>query len=125
MNDISNAVHGPKVKLFADDTNMFVKADNLHLLNTKCNRYLVELNAWFLANRLSLNIEKTVYIILFQPMFRKWRANFLELTINGSKINQSTASKFLCLIIDEKWNWLEHIDYVYKKLMKFIGFFIN
>jgi len=65
MNDISNAVQGPKIKLFADDTNMFVKADNLNLLTTECNRYLAELNAWFLANRLSLNIEKTVYMYYF------------------------------------------------------------
>jgi hypothetical protein len=122
MNDICNAVHGPKVKLFADDTNMFVKADNLNSLNIECNHYLAELNAWFLDNRLSLNIEKTVYL-LFQPNFRKWRTNSLDLTIDGLKINQAISSKYLGIIIDERLNWLEHIDYVYKKLIKFIGIF--
>jgi hypothetical protein len=118
----SNAVRGPKIKLFADDTNMFVKADNLNLLNTECNYYLAELNVWFLSNRLSLNIEKTGYI-LFQPKFRKWRTNSIDLAINGLRINQLTASKYLGIIIDARLNWKEHIDYVYKKLIKFIGIF--
>ena len=50
MNDIACAVQGPKIKLFADDTNMFVKAKDLNLLSIACNKFLAELNIWSLAN---------------------------------------------------------------------------
>lgn len=122
MNDISNAVKGLRIKLFADDTNMFVAANNLFSLRIKCNGYLADLNAWFLANRLSLNIEKTGYI-LFQPLFRKWKLKSIEITINGLKIKQLSSCKYLGIIIDERMKWLEHVDFVYKKLIKFIGIF--
>ena len=70
MNDIACAVQGPNIKLFADDTNMFVKVEDLNLLSIACNKFLAELNIWFLANKLSLNIDKTNYI-LYQPKFKK------------------------------------------------------
>ena len=63
---------------------MFVKAKDLNLLSIACNKFLAELNIWFLANKLSLNIDKTNYI-LFQPRFLKWRVNFIDLEISGVK----------------------------------------
>ena len=45
------------------------------------------------------------------------------LTINSNKFSRVTSCKYLGVIIDENLNWVEHIDYVYKKLVKFIGIF--
>ena len=44
MNDIACAVQGPQIELFADDTNMFVKAKDLNLLSIACNKFLAEIN---------------------------------------------------------------------------------
>jgi len=49
--------------MFADDTNIFIWGDNLEKLTQQINCELEEVNNWFSANLLYLNIEKTNYII--------------------------------------------------------------
>ena len=63
MNDIVNTVPGNNVKLFADDTNLCVSGTNSCLLNQTANEYIQLLNDWLLTNRLSLNLDKTCYMI--------------------------------------------------------------
>jgi len=55
-----------KLKLFADDTNLFVAASSLAAANSSANNSINCLNSWFVANKLSLNIEKTCYMV-FPP----------------------------------------------------------
>ena len=66
VNDMHCASSLMKVILFADDTNVFVSANNLQELEKTVNTELDMLNDWIEANRLSLNVEKTVYM-LFKP----------------------------------------------------------
>jgi len=63
MNDITNSVACSNIKLFADDTNMFVAAKSINELNVNCNIYLHDLNEWFLANKLSPNVSKTCFTL--------------------------------------------------------------
>jgi len=49
--------------MFAYDTNIFIRGDNLEKLTQQINCELKEVNNWFSANLLTLNIEKTNYII--------------------------------------------------------------
>ena len=53
-------------KLFADDTNLFIVADNLIDLSTKTNICLDNIYQWCLANKLTINLDKTNYTI-FSP----------------------------------------------------------
>jgi len=52
---------GAKVKLFADDTNLFLYDRNLRELYGKAS--LEQLHKWFTANKLSLSISKTYYSV--------------------------------------------------------------
>jgi len=69
VNDIAVAVPDNKLKLFADDTNLYIFSLALSDLETKCNFILKEMQTWFLANKLSLNIDQTCYTI-FSPQSR-------------------------------------------------------
>ena len=122
MNDISRAVSDAKIKLFADDTNMFTHDKDLTVLTRKCNKYLGEINSWFLANRLSLNVQKTCYM-LFKPRVKMKTRNTIDLFINGLKIDQSSSSTYLGITLDEDLKWTNHIDYVYRKIIRFTGIF--
>ena len=66
VNDIHNAVPEAKLKLFADDTNLFVFGKSFIETGTNTNLFLNNLNNWFLANKLSLNIEKTCYSVFLK-----------------------------------------------------------
>jgi hypothetical protein len=60
MNDIANVLGNSTVKLFADDTNIFISEGNLSETNAVAN-YKLELtnNGLVLIIHLSLNIDKT------------------------------------------------------------------
>ena len=48
---------------FADDTTVFLEGLTLNDLYDDVNFELVQLDAWLSANRLSLNIDKTIYLV--------------------------------------------------------------
>ena len=52
--------------LFADDTNIYYESNNLEKLEKKVNKELGKLQLWLNINRISLNINKTNYVI-FHP----------------------------------------------------------
>ena len=66
INDLLNSVPGGKIKLFADDINLFVSAKTTNELESKANSYLLNLYNWLKANKLHLNIGKTCYSV-FSP----------------------------------------------------------
>jgi len=63
INDIYNAITNAKVKLFADDTNLFLYDKNLDSLFCTANECFQCLHNWFVANKLSVNVAKTCYSI--------------------------------------------------------------
>jgi len=66
VNDISNSVPNASIKLFADDTNLFVHGITLDNVVMKVNASLRSLSNWFFANKLSLSVDKTSYIIFWK-----------------------------------------------------------
>ena len=94
INDIASVSKTLHLILFADDTNIFCASDDLTTLINSLNQQLTLINNWFLANKLSLNVSKTNFII-FCPWQRKYSLNNLTVLFNGSVINQVKYTKFL------------------------------
>ena len=63
VNDLSNSTKVLDPVLFADDTNLFCSDNNIRTLFETVNQELSQINDWFLANKLFLNVEKTKYVI--------------------------------------------------------------
>ena len=60
---------------------------------------MLKLSDWFKANKLSLKIQKSNYVI-FKPT--QWRDEFtLNIEMNGVKTKQVKEVNFLGLILDE------------------------
>ena len=76
----------------------------------------------FIANKLSLNIEKTCFTI-FSPQRKVDLNPPLNLVISNQRILQVESCKYLGVIIDAKLSWKPHIEYVYKKLVRYVGIF--
>ena len=64
VNDIQNVTHHYFPLLFADDSNLFVTGKDLEIIEKKANEDLCNIVDWLYANKLSLNIKKTHYIVL-------------------------------------------------------------
>ena len=63
VNDIGNSIPGIPIKLFADDTNLFIFRESIGFLKSDSEDKLELLNSWFVANKLSLSLDKTCYSI--------------------------------------------------------------
>ena len=59
MNDFTNCLQSSSNISFADDTNVFIVDNNLQALYEKGNSELENIDNWMVANKLSININKT------------------------------------------------------------------
>ena len=109
MNDITSTCKECKPILFADDTTLLYQHSDLDSLRQKINNELKLLSDWFACNKLSLNIEKTQYV-LFEKSKGTSAANSDDLMINGKKITYVKNVKFLGIHIDYKMKWDIHIS---------------
>ena len=84
INDICNSCNQMKFYLFAEDTNLLYADKNLKSLESTINDELCKLYDWLIANKLSLNIKKSNYVI-FRPRQKKVKYE-VNLKIFGREI---------------------------------------
>jgi hypothetical protein len=118
VNDIGSAVPNETVKLFADDTNLFVFGSGFSVVNQRANFCLNELCKWFTANKLSLNLTKTCYMVFSTKCDEN-----ITLLCGQRAIEKVDACRYLGVVIDDKLKWTSHIDQLYSKLVKFTSIF--
>ena len=81
--------------MFADDTNLFFKHENVNQLFANVNKELQKVSKWFKLNKISLNIKKTNFII-FRNKNKIIKTKSLNVTIYNIVIDH-TASNFWVL----------------------------
>ena len=122
VNDIANAVNGIEIRLFADDTALFIQGKEIQIIFNTMKNCMVKLTEWYSCNRLTLNLTKTCYSIYHGPK-KQVPKMYNRMTINGNIIHQENKVKYLGLMIDETLSWKDHIDYLIASLSKFYGIF--
>ena len=120
INDICNTSQLLKFVMFADDTNVFVSHKSIKHIEKILNSELQNLVTWFKANKVSLNIEKTNFI-LFQRKAEMFPTKNIDLYMDNFKINQIQYAKFLGVTVDSKLTWKNHIAEIESKISKNIG----
>ena len=113
-NDLPNCLTHSKAIIFADDTTIYSNSANLNTLSNHINVDLEALSDWFCANKLSLNIEQTNYVV-FRQSSRVIDDN-LEIKIGDSIIDRKNAVKFIGVYIETSLECHEHINYIKNKL---------
>ena len=122
VNDIHQACES-SILSFADDTTLYISDHNLISLFGKVNEEINKLYKWFCANKLSLNANKTKYIVI-RPKHRRCDLDNMNVLINDTPLNRigqncvDTSVKFLGICIDEHLTWKNHIQQVNCKISK-------
>ena len=119
INDMKDAVKYSILHHFADDTNLLCSNPCEKKLRKNVNQDLKSIFVWLCANRLSLNVEKTEFI-LFRPP-RKNTIGRFTLQLNQKTLFESTKVKYLGMILDKTLSWKHHIVELRKKLSRAIG----
>ena len=91
--------------MFADDTNLTANRDSSDEVITKLNVDLERVHQWLLANRLTLNKEKTEYMIIGSRQRLAKIENEQELKLGETNINRVKYTKTLGVIVDEQLTW--------------------
>ena len=119
INDFNRCSEILEFHLFADDSNLFYKHKNLVELQTNLNRELHNIHVWLCANKLSLNVDKSNFVIFHPP--QKKINNDIKLNINGKELKRHFCIKYLGVLIDSHLNWKNQVDYIVKKIKRTIG----
>ena len=85
---------------------------------------MTQLNTWFQNNKLSLNSEKSNFIV-----FRSKRRNMVdipeEIHFDNKSIRRSKTVKYLGITLDENLTWNEHVSDVCNKLKRYFKIFYH
>jgi hypothetical protein len=100
---------------FADDTNLIYSNTDIDELFIEVEYDLDNVLDWFRANKLSVNISKTCYMI-FRPRGKKENPIINKLTVDGTVLKAVECTKFLGIWINNKLNWTEQIYHIKSKL---------
>ena len=119
INDMKNSVKNSILHHFADDTNLLCSDVDEKSLRKKMNEDLRLIYIWLCANRLSLNVDKTEFVV-FRPPHKN---NFTRFTLklNRTVLHESPKIKYLGLILDRNLSWKHHIFELRKKLSRAVG----
>ena len=118
INDLPNATDF-LILLFADDTTFQVSGIELNQLFDFANTELKKSAVWFEANKLTLNVKKTKFMV-FSESTSKISNNYLK--IGETNIEQIGTNcnekyfKFVGHVLDDKLSWEGHIEHISKKL---------
>ena len=117
INDLPNAFKSLSCIIFAYDSSLYLIGKNPTQLIIKANVEMDYLLTWVLANRLTVNVDKTKYMI-----FTNRKIGFLPpLFFNFEILQQKSSHKVLGIILDDKLSFKVHIQSVCQKLSRSIA----
>jgi hypothetical protein len=87
-------------------------------IESKIDCDLINIKEWLLANKLSLNITKTEYLVIGSPFNLTSEPNIM---IDNVPIKRVTKTKSLGIQIDQFLSWDNHLEEICKKASSGIG----
>ena len=118
INDLPNISKILHFYLFADDTNIYYESNSLIDLEKTVDKELEKLYLWLNVNRLSLNIDKTNFII-FHPYNKPLKHATIK--INKKATNEKESIKYLGVLVDSSLCWKYQISNLTKKISRASG----
>ena len=107
----------PKLELlhYADDTTAFIQGKDFDELQTIINDELQSVQKWLECNRLTLNIQKSSYMIFGSSEMG------VNLSVNGINLEKVDRIKFLGVHFDNMLTFKYHYEHVLSKLSQVAG----
>ena len=126
MNDLQFVINAEEIKLFADDTAIFMEGNDINMLLAEAKTKMTKINEWFVTNKLSLSFDKSNFVI-FRSKKKKLPNNpDIDIISFGNHTIQRTAyCKYIGVTIDETLSWNQHVETILKALQKYYGIFYN
>ena len=118
INDLPQCLSKTKPRLFADNTNLTAQFRRLHTLSENAvNSDLENLRKWSIANRLTLNVGKTGFMLIGTKQMIKSISNLqLNVVIESNPVKQVIECKTLGVTVDQHLPWKSNTENICKKI---------
>ena len=118
INDLPNFSEKAFTLLYADDTSLSFRSNDL-VSAYECSNYeLLKFYEWTVSNKFIVNLEKSNYMVVTN---RNVDLSSRRIFINDVFLDRVSSCKFLGLILDENLTFKLHCSHVSKKISKSIG----
>ena len=122
INDLPNCLSSLAASMFADDTNLTENGKCVEDIQDHLNADLKKVHhRWLLTNKLTLNKEKTEYMIIGSRQRLVKSNTDPTITIGGANIKRVKQTKTLGIIVDEHLSWKNQLSNIIAKVTKGIG----
>ena len=118
INDLTSAIKNCNIRLFADDTCLFLEVDDREEAANKINSDLESMSNWSNQWLVNFSASKTKSLIISNK--RNHHLN-PTLFLNGTAIEEVKYYKYLGLHLSFNLRWNVHIDKVYTKSLKMLN----
>ena len=119
INDMINSSKLLKYILFADDSTLYASHSDLNYLVNLINEEIKHVHNWIQANKLTLNVKKTHYMIFARC--RKNIPSISNIKIGDEVLNKVDKTTFLGVTLDSNLNWKSHVQSMVQKMNKQCG----
>ena len=100
INDLPECLKNTRPRLFADDTNLTTSSHSIADTEIAANSNLENLRHWLIANKLSLNVAKTEFMLIGSPQMSRNVSNYqANISVDNKQIQQVNKSKALGKIV--------------------------
>ena len=121
INDMQHCTKS-NLRLFADDTNIFISDKDPNVVKQKAQNCLRDISIWLTANKLLLSEGKTNFSV-FLPASKSVPEILNSIKVNDKTIQRTESCKYLGVILDDKLCFDKHIIQLSKDLVKIISAF--
>ena len=118
INDLPNVSQFLSSILFADDTTLSASHEDFNTLRTTTDNELTKILDWTVANRLTINVEKTEAILFTN---RPHSCDAGHIVLQDEELEFSQTCKFLGINIDKNLSFSTHINYIVGKISRNTG----
>ena len=116
-NEFGNLLGDDNYVLYADDTSLVYSGKDLNQLASHVNGKLSLIYEWCNYNKLSLNPEKSEFMIISSHRF----TNPPLIQIDYHEVKMVNCAKYLGVFLDDHIKYHDHIQYVENKLVQLCG----
>ena len=119
INDLPKVLPDSQVTLFADDTTITLANNDSRTLNLETNENLEQVYDWCLANRLTINVNKTEMLLVTNrdPGCLDNRS----ILLGNRYLDFSSTCKFLGVTLDNRLSFSNHTSNISNKVSIYVG----
>ena len=111
VNDMFRSVdQDNSMYMYADDTLILCKSDDINDATVKAEKALKDVISWCEANKLTINYQKTKYMIVKHAK----TSSDPSIEVNGTKITTVKQYEYLGMLLDDKLTMNEYVDAMWK-----------